>query len=441
MQNGVNEVGCDLGQGAQDKLTFMHPRMRQGQELGLHPDIAKQKDVEIDPLALADFLNSPERVRLFASHKLLEFLNRVLSFTSPSLVLGLYRDASASARETARDATLQFIDTAAPLLPLRVREAFTGLARHQVEEAFKACQSARGLTLRSDPEYDEQKERLQALVGEAIALLVRLANALTETKQLPEHLMSPRFVAELFRFRGLPTTRSREILRAVVGRFGISDPDRVFGYFEQIRDWALTVFHEKGFHDAAEALLYTAVAEDDHNPSLVRMMMSYFAESVTKTGQTDGHQRLAHAVRGWVDRATRQLATKAERKSAKEKPLTEEALEQVRADLDHVLFNAFLTAGGVPPDSLQGAEPETVCAALEPMIASYPENPIARWTRLNMRFQQVNAAGNRDHAVALLKLIREDADVVVRVATDAELRKLAVEAMKQVDKVLAEVQA
>jgi hypothetical protein len=48
LQNGMDKIGCYLGEWAKNKFPKVQPGMGQRQEFRLHPLVAKEQDVEVD---------------------------------------------------------------------------------------------------------------------------------------------------------------------------------------------------------------------------------------------------------------------------------------------------------------------------------------------------------------------------------------------------------
>lgn len=180
-----------------------------------------KEEKPIDELTILSFCASPGRVRNFVEHKLLEFLNAKLDFTSPPLILGVSRAEGETVRSQARETLGAFLDEAARCLPARVRGAFVGLVKRHLEQAWQACASARRLTAPKDPRYAEELPRQAEILKDFAQLKIKLVRAVQQNQELSRHLVSVDFLQELARLDQIPLALSDELLRPVAYSFGI----------------------------------------------------------------------------------------------------------------------------------------------------------------------------------------------------------------------------
>lgn len=194
----------------------------------------------IDQTAFDGFLASPGRVRNFVEHKLLEFLNAKLDFTSPPLILGVRRDANEQARDEARKQLLSFIDDVRSLLPDRVREAFADASRHYVEDALTACASSGRLLLKKDSRYKEEEDRQIHLLAEFCHLKFKLTLAAQKSKDFAKHMTGVDFFEQLARLDAIPLNQSPDFIKVIAGSLGISDPDELLECMKHLKDTVIT---------------------------------------------------------------------------------------------------------------------------------------------------------------------------------------------------------
>ena len=187
----------------------------------LNKKLDKDWDRSIDDLALLSFCASPGRVRNFVDHKILEFINAKLDFTSPPLLLGVSRAEGEGSRTQACEIMNAFLEEMASLLPARVRIAFVGLVKRHLENALKACSSAVRLTVRKDPHYAEELPRQEDMLKEFCQLKVKLVRAVQQNRELGRHLTSVAFLQELGRLDRIPLGLSEEMLLPIALSFGM----------------------------------------------------------------------------------------------------------------------------------------------------------------------------------------------------------------------------
>ncbi len=396
--------------------------------------LPQRDDPAVDPDVLAEFLNSYERVRHFVTHKLLEYLNRLLSFRSPSLVLGVCRAEGDEVREQARQQTLAFIACVEPLLPARVRAAFAGVARRRVEAAFEECRSLRKRTLQSDPQYEEERTRLQKLIDDAWLFQHRLATTIAGTSRLPELVRSARSYWELCRLRRVPLARSPQLSQALRAKHRVrSTPD----FLRELRSWAINAYRSKDPDGTVPALLaeemedgLSALRAPDSDQELVLKTIHLFVGVAEETRSAAGHERLAQAVEDWLAQRDN-LGPSADA----QEPLTS---ADVRLQLDQALVRVFLAPlGGVDKREQIGAG--ELRDALGELLAAYPKNAFGHLMRIDAFFRLAREASEvhqRDGLVARLRDARREAETVLELTADPGLRKQAEQAISNIDDTL-----
>jgi hypothetical protein len=179
-------------------------------------------DEKLESAPFQSFFGSPGRVRSFVEHKLVEAFNTRLSFTSPTLILGVSRSAGEPLRKTAREKQIDFTARVGPLLPGRIRDAFLDLAQQHIENAFKASSSARRRTLKKDARYPEEESRqIQFLTG-LCQLKYKLVLIVKKFPDLVKHITSVDFLEQLNRLDLIPIDTDPALLRPIAGALQIS---------------------------------------------------------------------------------------------------------------------------------------------------------------------------------------------------------------------------
>lgn len=191
---------------------------------------------KIDEMAFNSFIASPGRVRNFVEHKLLEFLNAKLDFTSPPLILGVSRSEGSQTRAEAKERLLAFAGDACALLPERVRGAFTDSVKRHVEGAFEACASTRRLTQKKDIKYPEEKDRQMQLLTDLCHLKYKLWVTAQKGKDFVKHMTSVEFLGQLARLDSIPLGQSHEFIRSVAGSLRIADPSELLESMKHISE-------------------------------------------------------------------------------------------------------------------------------------------------------------------------------------------------------------
>jgi len=208
-------------------------------------------DKSVDDTAFSVFLDSPSRLRHFVSHKLLEFLNAKLDFTSPLMVLGVRNYDSDKARLLARDNLLAFATDVCELLPERVRLAFAETCRRHIHAAWKACNSAKRLVRENDPNYAVEEARQNQWLKDVVLLKKKLFILVRNNQELVRHLKSLDFLDQLARFDTVPINQSPDMLDAAALESGFEDGAFVEKLLHDLADGVIVpmlefVFSDKG---------------------------------------------------------------------------------------------------------------------------------------------------------------------------------------------------
>jgi hypothetical protein len=169
-----------------------------------------------DEVGVTVFLASVSRVRLFVRHRLLEFVNRKLDFTSPTLLLGVARDEDESVRSEAMNRLLEAVVLACASLPARVRPGFREIAVTRVRRAYLACQPASSRTLALDSSYEEEQARQLDWVKSVCRLKLHLRNVVWRHRTDFEAGLEPVAVLdELVLLDALPVANSPRLMEMV----------------------------------------------------------------------------------------------------------------------------------------------------------------------------------------------------------------------------------
>jgi len=224
----------------------------------LFEELTKDWSDKVEDGPMQSFLGSPGRVRSFVDHKLLEFFNAKLDFTSPPLMLGVSRSEGEQIRAQARERLLDFASSVCALLPERVHGAFADLSKRHIEEAFEACSSARRIMLRKDTRYPEEEPRQINLIADICKLKYKLVIATKKTSEMVRHMDSVEFLQQLARLDTIPIGQSPEFLKSAAGSLGIANPAEVLDWMKDLSDKVISallkfIFAEGG--DPAEEAL------------------------------------------------------------------------------------------------------------------------------------------------------------------------------------------
>lgn len=220
---------------------------------------------KITPDAVVSFLTNPGRIANFVEHKLLEFLNAQLQFTSPPLVLGASRAAGEEARQRARDRQLAFHREVQELLPRRVRAGFRHLADEHVAEAYERCSSARRLTQKKDPHYPQEKDRLLNMLADFCELKFKLYLMLHRAGDSVKHVTSAEGLRQLLRLDLVPIDASDEFLAAVAGKLH-RRPDELIELMQHVVKAMVLDLIKEALRESADA------EENDRRARQYRML-------------------------------------------------------------------------------------------------------------------------------------------------------------------------
>ncbi|MFH1463071.1 MAG: hypothetical protein ABIO70_01665 [Pseudomonadota bacterium] len=192
--------------------------------------LSRSRDLseEIEPGPLARALTSTARTQEFVEHKLLEFLYELMSRRSPSLVLGLPRDAVRN-RDEARDAMLAFAREACAGLPGKLGEALLSLCEARLQEAHEACGGSEGLTSKKVPCYDAELEAHRDWLRRACHLKYKLL-ATFQARIFQRAVTRVGWAAQIGRLDRIPVGLNPALLLSAVGELSSG------GIQEQLND-------------------------------------------------------------------------------------------------------------------------------------------------------------------------------------------------------------
>lgn len=406
---------------------------------------------EIEESELVGFLGSRTRTRLFVDHKLLEVLNAKLAFTSPPLILGVTRSEGEALRAGAQRGLLSLIDDVSLLLPERVRGAFATLCRDRVEAAYRACQSARRITLEGDPSYRREIDKQVQLVKAVCELKYRLYVMLMAKKNAERmvSLESFEFLNELARLDRIPIGSSPELLRKACDELRVGeDPSIFLGMLGMVRKNIFGMLTQRDQSGQVLPAVLSHIATDDEDSELVAMACGIAAREAQRTKSNAGLDMFVCSVGGWLERARARLERaqkvregEAEEIAGDEEDLTENAIEAVARGLDEAAVAvACAEFGGLG----EGTDWGSVASALTSLIDSYPvvaEGSEAHYMRMVARAQTAPADNGREEQLARVRSIRDDAKVVIERSTDEQRRAQAQRFLTQAEEGLSQVQA
>jgi tetratricopeptide (TPR) repeat protein len=186
--------------------------------------------------ALLDFLNSPSRVRTFVDHKLLEYLNTAMDYSSPPMLLGIRRTDTERAAEEAAKNLKAYCRSACSALPRRISEAFVETVFHQVNAASEACTSRTRLLLKKDPGYFEEEKQHEARIKEICEFKKNLLIVIEGSKELPAQLASLDFLGQLSRLDAVPIDQNTSLLETIALGLRVADISLLIETGERLRD-------------------------------------------------------------------------------------------------------------------------------------------------------------------------------------------------------------
>jgi len=220
-----------------------------------------QEQRESGEEALFVFLNSPSRVRNFVDHKLLEFFNARLDFSSPPLILGIRRTDSEKARVTAAGKMQDYAQNTCSLLPRRVSDAFTVTAVNYIKVASDACTSKTRLLLKKDSRYFQEVARHEAWTKETCEFKRNILVAIDGSKELPAQIRSIDFLEQLSRLDSVPIDQNVALLETIALSLKLPDTSYLVKTGERLRDSVISrimQFIFKGQADGANNQLRQA---------------------------------------------------------------------------------------------------------------------------------------------------------------------------------------
>jgi hypothetical protein len=130
----------------------------------------KKEDLEAAKSAFCELMRSPRALSTFVAHKRLEFLAAKLAPRSPSILLGVDRDATQSQRERARTRLQEFAAAACAALPETLRETSRAVYQRAADRAFELATDAKRRLVEHDPHYEEDKKQYVDWLKQVIAL-------------------------------------------------------------------------------------------------------------------------------------------------------------------------------------------------------------------------------------------------------------------------------
>lgn len=200
------------------------------------PDGEPSEDLRQVPPVLA----SAGKVAIAVAHLRLEELNRVLSYRSPVLLLGVDRSVGDDELAAARDARDALAETAARALPDRVRAPFVKLCHQLINDACQEASRPGGRTRRADDE--SQEEAHLAWARERYLWKRRIFSSLVDEKA-DWHVTgySGDVIANLRLIDGLPLDPDDGILMMAVRQLSQEDPLLVVKRLNDLSDLACNV--------------------------------------------------------------------------------------------------------------------------------------------------------------------------------------------------------
>jgi hypothetical protein len=186
-------------------------------------------------------LTSPARVKLALTHLRLAELNRVLSYGSAVLRIGVTRSVRRARLDEALDARLDLSAIACEPLPARVRASFEELCRAAFQSAYEtACEPGGRTRDVTDP---AEEEAHAAWARERILWKERIAHALTaDDADWPVTESSGEIIASLRLVDGLRLDPQDETLRNAALRHGRQgDPAKYLNRLNDLTDIACGV--------------------------------------------------------------------------------------------------------------------------------------------------------------------------------------------------------
>jgi tetratricopeptide (TPR) repeat protein len=288
-------------------IVARNPRPHAKERAAFHRDFAgafaprflteDRMDLEkVETAELGSFLASP-RLAVFLGHKLLEILNERLDYHSPPILLGVDRSAREESRARARNNNHLFVDTVSELLPDRIRNAFCGITRSQIDAAFEATASTRRLTLKQDPQYSEEKERHAKWLREFVQFKVRLFTLMRDRLQSLVELPTLEWIEQLRALDSVPIGNSPEFLQQFVENW-----EQYVGLMGTLEDAAFTVAVNSGKQALVRPLLPKRLEADDCPKQLLQVALSCEVEAIETVKKDLGEEPFAEVLGRWLER-------------------------------------------------------------------------------------------------------------------------------------------
>jgi hypothetical protein len=204
------------------------------QALAVSPDSEPPEQDEQDGLTEAAFVGQCGAVGLFVRHKLLEWLNAKLDYSSPSLLLGIDRRHDEDTREEARTALLNLLWEAAPALPERFRLGFEFLATRTINTASVDCASAQG-KVELDATYEREREQHLRWLRQVCQLKLRLEQMVITHLENRAGRCPKGFLDELVLLDRVPLAASSQFLEQVARDLHLKEPATLVDSFTTLR--------------------------------------------------------------------------------------------------------------------------------------------------------------------------------------------------------------
>ncbi|MEV1077568.1 hypothetical protein AB0I98_04835 [Streptomyces sp. NPDC050211] len=175
---------------------------------------------EEDPRRIPPVLAGTGRVGTATAHLCLEELNHILTFRSPTLLLGVRRSVGEEELAAARDRRMALVATAVAALPVRVRAPFERLCVELFEQAYGEASRTKGRTRRPGDEAEEQAH-LEWALGR-VRWKLAIYNSVVQDPEAEWALTeySGDVIGSLRRIDALPLDPSDEMVLAAVRHLG-----------------------------------------------------------------------------------------------------------------------------------------------------------------------------------------------------------------------------
>jgi hypothetical protein len=195
------------------------PRLLLGK---LDNDWSEAAKSESELLQVESFLANLARVREVVDHKLLEFINLPLRFTTPSLGLGVSRTERPQQREKAHEAKCNFVIQLRQLFPPRSSAAFVCALRAHYRRCLENAAEKRRIHGSNAVEREEETAYLEFL-KEIVHFRFKLHQLVASAENYRRFAMaitSVEVLEEIMRLDQVPIGFSERLLGAVAGSLG-----------------------------------------------------------------------------------------------------------------------------------------------------------------------------------------------------------------------------